>query len=613
MRLTILTCLIFPAKPTQSGAIMTHTQIRLISTLMVGLVFTGFMSACGKVKTEEELIREELVSEISKYQVAEGIYGGYLYRTDAQDSKKNPINDEADLLLGTLVLELNARTVFTSDHSSRQKAVLSGQITFHSEETTLIEFTESHFDPDRGSFQTAIPLILDSGESETLDISGTITHGVFTGEVSLKGYADARKRFHLKKDSQFLEKVTEELRVARAQPKERQLVEVFQGDLKFSFGERQSAELILIQEQLLSSESLMRALRPVRKVHMTLNFGNGADVLFQNALWDRRTETLRGSALTTLEGKSIRVFLDCDSRENTDQLKCSYLNNQSGSLAVGVFSRSGKEKKMESQALWRTLNLKGSAEFHINGTQKPVSLRLLYRNISTASELYRLPLRRAQATFNFGDGIKILFENSEWNLEEKTLSGETLIQRGSEMGHFHYLCEINSTWACEFHNHLLGPIADIHLSPVTLEAPLETKSPQGQRVATRYIASNENSRLGASELILIKRDSHSEDLLFNDPFRPVELTYRLGDSIQVHFPEAEWDLHAGRVWAKTTLTLASVSGTVSYTIDCDEKKTTKAQHSSWDCKIFNSRQGNLERTIFHLEENQMNPEGKTQK
>lgn len=297
---------------------------RLVMISVGVFLFLG----CAKDRTLDEWRSEQQQIELAKLKSAvEGVYPGELQ--SHADGKS----------LGSIVFELEANYDSTQSNTASQQAIISGQVTMMSDDSTgRIAFSKAYFDSESGLLKVTAQVIQLNGEKVDIALSGRIQDHVFTGDIEVLGFKENGGHFRLQKSGDLLGSVNSgngagsSGKTSGGGTVVNPISQTFTGEGIYVSGKKRPTQFTLTHPYFTKEQEFVETLSGVRTFRASIIFAELSQKDFPTAKWDLRAKTLR--AETPIDSNSMMQFECVPSGKGWN---CHVLNTKSGLILTVDF------------------------------------------------------------------------------------------------------------------------------------------------------------------------------------------------------------------------------------------------------------------------------------
>ncbi len=283
------------------------------------------LAGCAKDRSVEDYNREKFYTQLAELQSVEGNYSGLM--TAQKDNST----------FGALELRLRAEAKTAPDGQSSNTGVpiLITEISFLGNNRINATAQSSFYQVETGQFQAEIPIPRtpqsginpaqnapgnaqpSPGATDIITVSATIRGGVMRGRLQARGYEGYGANFVLQLNGGSLES---HLGNSKPAPDLSITQRNFYGRVFFENAVTKDVVMTLLRPEITGNDELHALLVPVKTVVMTWNFGNGARFSTSNAVWDQRSDRLRGQIRLTPDAQ---LNTDCRFSSQSGGFSCS--------------------------------------------------------------------------------------------------------------------------------------------------------------------------------------------------------------------------------------------------------------------------------------------------
>jgi hypothetical protein len=314
------------------------------STLAGILASALIVVSCAKDRSLDDYKQEQVQLELSKIQSVSGTYRGTMTAEDGTP-------------LGPIEVALEADTQVSNNSDNYkvdEQAVLNGRVTYGETRVASIAFTNGLFSSTTKNFRAKLTtngigiLAPASGQGGGMPpVMGTMTDIILYGTADgmhIKGgiksqqYPESGGKFSLTRDAKPEHGGFAELETVDS----KNLVEVFETDTRFTSGEVQHVELLLIHNTKTLEEQFFNLFLPFRRVQATLllSAGDAAQPIpFADSQIDIRTGAVLGRSQPNSVSSGIPTTFDLSLYCNPHTPKgaergyaCKYISNTIGEV-----------------------------------------------------------------------------------------------------------------------------------------------------------------------------------------------------------------------------------------------------------------------------------------
>lgn len=283
------------------------------------LIAGSFLSqACSKDRNLEDYKKELLTNSLARIQAVQGRYSGYAV---SKNDKSN---------LGAMVVTLRPTTQVSpskDETKSSAQPLLAVNVEFQGESHMTMTVKDSYFDTESGHFQADIPVQQTNSqgqvETKTVTINGFLRNGKLEGTLEAIDYANYGITFSLSSQGPSLESLAKDGHFPRSIFTKGSYI----GSTLFANGTSKAVNMILLKATTTSENDFLNLLLPVKPVELTLNYGNGAHLVFTNGNWDQRVGKLTGQTKLT---KSILAPNGNTITQNVDLSLACQITSENG-------------------------------------------------------------------------------------------------------------------------------------------------------------------------------------------------------------------------------------------------------------------------------------------
>ncbi|MGZ3772241.1 MAG: hypothetical protein ACXVCY_00105 [Pseudobdellovibrionaceae bacterium] len=462
------------------------------------LIFALFLSSamitgCGKDQNLEDYKKKLLDQDLAQFNAVSGRYSGYV---KSNKDKKTP--GLVDKNLGALEITLRTTTqVVNPQDGSKSNAqpLLIASIVFQGESRMSIVGQNCYYDYNSGKFQITIPvtnfLNLSSNSngaasSAVISLNGLIKNGVMTGSLEAMGFSDYGATFSLSQQGASLESLVQ------ASKPESNIIFLnarYSGTTVFANSNvSKKVDLVILKPQTTSENDFLNLLIPVKPVQITLNYGNGARLLFADGNWNQQTGLLTGHtdlsfSSTSSDGSTSvqtgTLSLTCKQNASGPAFDCSIVTSSSSgakaSIHVDLNQNPSSENGPDDSSTTRDPIIRAYfGEMIVDSdTKVPTSFNVIYPARSRMEEIVSLYYPQAekllQINFTFGNPkIGLSFLKVKWDTVKGTLDGiqSTTINGQAVTAtisceNFHFQDEDNYSFSCQYITTLRNSYAEL--------------------------------------------------------------------------------------------------------------------------------------------------------
>ncbi len=386
--------------------------------LAIALTTLFVLAACAKDKTTDEYQREKAQQNLALYDSVAGSYSGVV------------TSKETGEVLGAMQLNLRADRLVNPPKDSDLAIgtpILSGTAKFLDETETTLVAPNGFYDPANGAYQAEI-LIGRGGGIEVVQLTGTIGATALSGTVQSKSSPEMGGRFVLQKNGEPIQTLLERARPGwRPNPDGRNKVRSFTGETNFpNAGVTRAVRTVILQPLTGTAADFLDLISPVKGVQISFNYSSSVNLVFSNALYDRRQGLITGESVFSLgDGRSVKISTEC--RENGDRLSCSHLT-ASGAVARtrGTLSNGSEDPPSDDdRSVTRIFSGKGLFD---GPREQVMKIQVTKGSKSGAEDIFELfspnSERRIHVTFQFSKDTSVTFTNARWSTVSGLVEGE---------------------------------------------------------------------------------------------------------------------------------------------------------------------------------------------
>lgn len=388
------------------------------------------LQACSKDQDLDDYKKTRLQKNLAEIQTANGKYSGYLL------SKQSGAN------LGALQLTLTATTQVqpsTDESKSSAQPVLLVSVTFQGVSRMTTSAEDTYFDPDTGAFQADVPIVQQAanGQSQTIKISltGILSNGVLKGTMEAKDYPDYGGTFSLSNKGASLDSLVQASKPTGAAFSQG----TYAGTTTFGKVSK-NVSMIILKPVTTSDQDFVSLFFPKIPVKVTLNYGDGALVNFDDSTLDQTNSTVQGNGTITKNNQTETLSLTCNG-QNTDQhFECSvktssavgevaHLSLQASTDDANKGPADSDTSSYENHSYDGTVTLRG-------GVSKPAELTVSYAARNRQDEINDLYFPQAETLLNVNytldnGAFGVTFTDVKWDSAKGTLD---VTQQGTSDG-----------------------------------------------------------------------------------------------------------------------------------------------------------------------------------
>jgi len=306
------------------------------SLLIRTSILAFYLTACIEDRTIDDWRREKVGEEVARIEAISGTYVGTL-----KSNQSNRVIGQVEL-----VLEADTRVSARGDRPGAEKqAVLRGRFTVSSDQFRMIHFEGGSYDSEDGSFKAEANVTDVVGNLVSISFAGKVDNNVITGRVEALHQSEGAGNFELKLTDRENSDRDVNIPPSQLNPDNPQAtpdskVLSYRGSATWKDpNERRTVEVLILKHSLSSDQEFLNLFSPVQWVDVTLNLDFGSpqrpkvtSVYFQNAQWDTRLGTLRGSLSGGSVGNGDRYKINLNCEVTASALVCEYFSAAQGKL-----------------------------------------------------------------------------------------------------------------------------------------------------------------------------------------------------------------------------------------------------------------------------------------
>jgi hypothetical protein len=384
------------------------------------------LSACGKDKTLDEYQRERLQENLSVYQSVAGSYTGIVQSTQSHKS------------LGAMQIDLRAETKVDGSPSGSDSALgkptLVTNVRFLDETVISFSASSSYYDQDTGAYNAQITILRESGEGETIALSGFIRNGQISGEIATTNFPGYGGSFVLQKDGKPLG----ELGKARkpddlnTNSPTRQLAS-YDGVTTFSDGSKKQVRIVALTPVRGTAEDFLDIISPRKQVQLSFNYSQSLNLLFSSAIFDLKQGQLTGK-LYLKQGGEITQQMNLECLIVDAQISCQHVTTGSGVTAsTKAEVPNGQAKPLpkdadEQKAM--TARFKGKGV--MAGRTRKMTMQVIKPSRGRMQDLMELFFPTSEKLINLSveisEAVSVSFMNIKWDASNGIIDGAQAYQ-----------------------------------------------------------------------------------------------------------------------------------------------------------------------------------------
>lgn len=270
---------------------------------LLGMVLLGALGfalgGCAQDQTEDAWRRAKVAEQLAKVGKIEGTYRGQLESRVDRGT------------MGALTVEMHPDTRIqdSSDRlNSEQKAIVRGVVTYSGTTQASAVFDQGFYDDLTGILKISFTVLDASGAPVRLNLSGSVQGDVFSGQIEADGFSKYGASFSLGRDVPG--PIDSRLTSGQAiEPRDGQ--KSYKGTY-LQNGESREVRMTLVSRRTTAEQVLVDLFSPIRKLHVTLDFGRW-DVFFEAAELDERSGNLIAQTVVngTSAAEKYALSLEC--------------------------------------------------------------------------------------------------------------------------------------------------------------------------------------------------------------------------------------------------------------------------------------------------------------
>jgi hypothetical protein len=386
-------------------------------------------AGCAKDKNAEDYKNAQVQRDLAKLESVKGRYSGNLI------SKKSGGN------LGALQITLSATTEVQNTGASKASAlpILVANVEFKAQSSMAIVAQNSSYDNTSGHYQAdiSIPSQIPGAAPSRVSLSAVLRDGKMVGTMEALGFSDYGGTFDLSLDGASLDELA-----AKNPPSQVTAFSTsnFSGETVFATNgpsgkatsEKRATELILLRAQTTSEQDFLNLLSPVKSVLVTLNYGNGAKLTFQNGILDQRNGSLTGqtSVKRSSANDALSLLIACQSTAEMKAFQCKLSTSGTSGVTAQVNVTAGTTQAPPEKGD----NSRTSVRHEYSGIAKAdqgrtyrIKMVVIYEARLRLDEILDLLFPVAEKTLKVtmsteGRDLNVPFPEARWDVLNGTLS-----------------------------------------------------------------------------------------------------------------------------------------------------------------------------------------------
>lgn len=372
------------------------------------------------------------------------------------------------------------------------------------------------------------------------------------------------------------------------------------GNVNIPYSGSRRLSLSLASRAPTKGEQIQEYFFGIKTVRATLTFSRNVQLAFERATWNLNTGTLRGSTNLMIDGQNAEFNLECASltpgRVNTTW-NCKYSSSlRSGSVSMAL-APAGATPAPPPPPATRTWHFSGTGEFPFWG-RRGVNVSLMTRAPTQEQEMneYFRSLLTVRATFVFSANAQVVIDNVQWNTEQATLQGSSIMTIDGNSVNIVIDCsnatpsDASPNWSCLYTTGLRD-------QPVPLTINRKHSAPPVAPPALPALSFNYRARARSSvdnrvETMPVRMTSRAPErgqdyLEFFNFTRFLRISIQFGPDVTIVFDKGQWYRDTRSLVAQTRSMYAGQQADL--TLECNE--TSAGAQPNWHCEYSSSLAG----------------------